>query len=361
MDATNPDILGMTEADLAAEFGRRYGKGGYHARGTLRHLHASCGLGGLDRAPEFLDNPELAARIIEDFAFTLPAVERAESEGDTVKFTLAFPGGRRVEAVIVPMARHKTLCVSTQAGCARACAFCRTAAMGFVGNLTAGEIVAQYLTARVSFGAEIDNVVFMGMGEPFDNFDAVLGAIDILTDPRGPGLLPGRLSLSTCGHVAGLRRLASLAEGDRAGSGGKYGLVTVAVSLHSGIDAVRSSLMPVNRLWPLAALKDALLALPHSRVKDRLYFEYMVIPGVNDTVEAADALAAFLGGIVAKVNLIAFVAPEGSPLPSAGPGDAERFWALLRARGIPCFTRKGKGERIRASCGQLAAGKAAES
>ncbi len=356
MSLHRPDIFGMTESDLAAEFARRYGKGRFHARATLSHLYGMGSLAGLAEREEFRDNRALANGIFEDFNRALPPVARTEREGDTVKFALTLEDGYEIEAVIVPMATHTTLCVSTQAGCARGCAFCRTGSMGLGRNLSAGEITAQYLTARFFFGADIKNAVFMGMGEPFDNFGAFRAAVEILTDPRGAALLGGNVSVSTCGHVPGLERFAELAARREEGTDGRarFDLVTVAVSLHSALDGVRSSLMPVNRTWPLARLKQALLALPHSRVKDRLYFEYLVIPGLNDTAGAADALRAYLEGLTAKVNLIAFVAPERSALPSATEADVERFWRLLRERGIPAFTRKGKGAGIRASCGQLA-------
>jgi len=353
------NILGLTERAVTAEFAARYGKGAYHARGVMRRLYAAGNLDGLGDAPEFRDNPALARRVIADFPTALPPVSRRVEDGETVKFALGLGGGREVEAVIIPMSGHYSLCVSTQVGCARNCAFCRTARMGFVRNLEAWEIVAQYMAARFVLGADIRNIVFMGMGEPFDNLDAVLEAVDVLTEPRGAAILPGRISLSTCGQVAGLEGLRARADAEPSKG---YRLLTLAVSLHAARDDVRGAIMPVNAVWPLDRLKAALLALPHSREKDRLYFEYLVMPGVNDSPADADALKAFLGGMVAKVNLIAYRAPkdhpEGtpseSPRESAAPADMERFWTLLRERGIACYTRKGKGETIQASCGQLA-------
>lgn len=223
--------------------------------------------------------------------------------------------------------------------------------MGFVRDLTAAEIVAQYMTARFAFGADIRNIVFMGMGEPLDNLDAVLMAIDILTDKRGAAILPRRVSLSTCAPPGGLERFAERVarEPDK-----DYRLVTLGVSLHSANGETRSALMPVNRSNPLPALRQSLLSLPQSGDKDKIYFEYMVIPSVNDGETDALALRDYVEGIRAKVNLIAFRPPEGSPLPAATPEDVDRFWRRIRDLGIACYSRAGKGGSIQASCGQLA-------
>ncbi len=353
MESAVTNILGMGEEALAGEFSRRYGKGLYHARGTLRHLYSSGSLEGLGAQAEFRASRKLAEAVLRDFAAPLPEVAAEEEEGGTLKFALSLEDGAVVEAVVIPMRGHQSLCLSTQVGCARRCAFCRTGRMGLKRNLGAGEITAQYMAARFRFGADIRNVVFMGMGEPFDNPEGLYGSLGILLDPRGPGLLPGRVTVSTCGHAEGLEDLGRRIDRE---SGSPLRLVTLAVSLHAATDEKRSSLMPVNRAWPLNRLKEALLALPQAGIKDRLYLEYLVIPGVNDTEADADALGLFMEGLKAKVNLIAFRPPEGSPLPPSTWGSLESFWKGLRSRGIPCFTRKEKGEGILASCGQLATG-----
>jgi len=356
------NILGLNESTLLNEISSRYGKGLFHCRGLMSHAYSSGSLEGLEDSPQFRENRELAQKITDDFTCDLPPVSRALEEDGTVKFTIQLADGHCVESVIVPMKNHTSLCVSSQIGCARGCVFCRTAKMGFIRNLKAAEIIAQYMAARFVFRKDIRNIVFMGMGEPFDNLDAVLEAVDILTDPHGIGMPMRRISLSTCGHCVGLERLKEriVSESEKS-----YHLLTLSISLHSLDDKIRSALMPVNRLWPLDHLRSTLLSMPHARDKDKIYFEYMVIPGVNDTSADAALLIAFLEGFRAKVNLIAYEAPDvaESDIPKSGANlllrsasheDMDRFWGYLRASGIACFTRVSKGQRIQASCGQLA-------
>ncbi len=351
MEKEKPDIPGMGEAALTEALARAYGKGRYHAQGVIETLYSTGSLYSLSQSPRFTDNPTLAEKIRADFLCALPPVAHVLEEAGTRKFTLALHDGMEIESVIIPMKAHTTLCVSSQVGCARACAFCRTARMGFVRNLTTAEIVAQYLTARFAFGADIRNIVFMGMGEPLDNLDAVLASVDILTDPRGAAILARRISISTCAPPGGLERFAERIK-DEPEKG--YRLVTLGVSLHAANDETRSALMPVNRLNPLGGVRRSLMALPHASDKDKIYFEYMVIPSVNDREEDAQALRDFIAGFRAKVNLIAFNPPEGSPLPGATDEDVDRFWKRLRAHDLACYSRSGKGSSIQASCGQLA-------
>lgn len=336
---------------MSAEFSARYGKGLFHCRGAMSALYTAGSLAGLDETEPFRDNRILARQISDDYEFSLPSVSRVLEKDGTVKFTLALSDGRSVESVIIPMKNHTSLCVSSQVGCARGCVFCRTAQMGLIRNLSASEIVAQYMTARFVFKKEIRNIVFMGMGEPLDNLDAVLESIDILTHCHGAAVLPRRISLSTCGQCQGLGRLKERIERE---SEKNYHLVPLSISLHSVDNEVRDSLMPVNRQWPLPQLRQTLLAMPHARDKDKIFFEYMVIPSVNDSAGDAAGLKVFMEGFHAKVNLIAFEAPEGSSLPSASREDVDRFWSRLRALDIACFSRISKGLRIQASCGQLA-------
>jgi 23S rRNA (adenine2503-C2)-methyltransferase len=351
MEKEKTDIPGMGEAALTKALARAYGKGRYHAQGVIETLYSTGSLETLACSPRFTDNPELAEKIRADFLCALPPARRVSEEAGTKKFTLSLHDGMEIESVIIPMKAHTTLCVSSQVGCARACTFCRTARMGFVRNLTTAEIVAQYLTARFTFGADIRNIVFMGMGEPLDNLGAVLEAVDILTDPHGAAILARRISISTCAPPGGLEQFAERIK-DEPEKG--YRLVTLGVSLHAANDETRSALMPVNRLNPLGAVRRSLTALPHASDKDKIYFEYMVIPSVNDSEDDAQALRDFIAGFRAKVNLIAFNPPEGSPLPGVTDEDVDRFWKRLRAHDLACYSRSGKGSAIQASCGQLA-------
>ncbi|HKL84814.1 MAG TPA: 23S rRNA (adenine(2503)-C(2))-methyltransferase RlmN [Treponemataceae bacterium] len=351
MNTEKIDIFSMDEDALAEEFVIRYGKGLFHARATLRHLYTEGSLENLPSSRDFFDNPSLADKIRTDFCDALPPIGLSLKENGTIKSTLSLRDGSSIEFVIIPMKEHTTLCVSAQVGCARGCAFCRTAHMGFTRNLSAGEIVAQYMTARFIYKADIQNIVFMGMGEPMDNLESVLSAIDIFTDPRGPGILHKRISISTCGQCKGLETLyRRILEAPKK----NYHLITLSISLHALNNSLRDRLMPVNIQWPLEVLKERLLSLPHSRDKDKIYFEYMVIPSVNDSEKDALALSEFIAGIPAKVNLIAFSAPENSPWKSATKAEVDQFWLYLRKLNVPCFNRKSKGQNIQASCGQLA-------
>jgi 23S rRNA (adenine2503-C2)-methyltransferase len=351
MSCERPNILGFSKERLTTEFTNRYNKGQYHSRGVIEHLYSTGSLAGLENTACFADNRALAKNIIADFTDNLPPVSRILEEHGTIKFTLALGDGHEIESVIIPMKHYTSLCVSSQVGCARGCSFCRTARMGFIRDLSAAEIVAQYMTARFTFGVDIRNIVFMGMGEPLDNLDAVLASVDILTDRRGCALLHRRISISTCAPPVGLSVLRERIALDATK---EYRLLTLGVSLHAASHELRSALMPVNRLWQDGDLRRTLLEMPQATDKDKIYFEYMVIPSINDGEADADALERFVSGFRAKVNLIAFQPPEGSAYHAASRADVDRFWGYLRRRGIACYSRISKGSAIQASCGQLA-------
>lgn len=346
------NLLGMDYQDIVNFFKTKYGKGEYHASGLMKHLYRNGTLTGLEKQEEYIHNSSLAKALQKDWSFSYPREKESLRQGDTHKFSLILEDGQTVESVYIPMENHGTLCVSSQAGCKRGCAFCRTARMGLKRNLQAAEIVAQYMYSHFVLRKAPQNLVFMGMGEPMDNLDAVLKAIAILTHHKGADLLPRSISISTCGQVDGLLRLADIIrkEPER-----MLHLVPLAVSLNAVKNSLRDRLMPVNRKWPLETLKEALLNLPQSGIKDKLYLEYILIPGVNNRAEDAQGLARFMEGITAKVNLIPLNAPENSEFISAGQDDLHSFRDKLIKLGIACFCRKRKGDEILASCGQLAA------
>jgi len=264
--------------------------------------------------------------------------------GTTTKLVIGLADGRRAEAVIIPMrgGRHATVCVSSQVGCKMGCTFCHTARLGLVRNLTAAEIVGQVLAATAHVGARPRNVVFMGMGEPLDNLDAVAEAVAVLTDQVGLGLAPRHVTISTVGRVDQFARMAEL----------RLDRVNLAVSLGSADDAVRSRLMPVNRSHDLAALKAALLAYPLGRGR-RVLIGYVLLAGVNDALADADRLADWLVGLPALVNLIPFNDFAGSGFRSPEPAAVEAFRARLDARGLAVRLRMTKGDEVMAACGQL--------
>lgn len=273
-------------------------------------------------------------------------VTRRLREGDLTKFIQRAPDGFETESVIIPMwrkeSRWTTLCVSSQIGCAMGCTFCETAQLGKLRNLSAAEIVGQLVAARCQFETKIDNVVFMGMGEPFDNFDEVIQAIRVLTDPLGLSLGMSRITISTVGRVEGIRRLASLG----------WRRINLAVSLNAPNDEIRSQIMPINRVEPMADLRGALLDYP-LRTCQFFMIEYVLIPGVNDAPDHARQVADYLRGIKCCVNVIPYNPRHESPWPAPDEQSVQRFLGQLQEAGQFCKKRETKGRSHMAACGQL--------
>jgi 23S rRNA (adenine2503-C2)-methyltransferase len=286
----------------------------------------------------------------------VPFVVRARRERGVVKLCLELGDGALVESVLIPMRTRPrgderlTLCLSTQVGCRMGCAFCATGRMGFVRDLEPEEIVAQAEAAE-RVARRPDKLVFMGMGEPLDNLERWREAVRLLTVSRRVGGRPPLafstkdMTLSTAGHVDGLDALAPVFPRK----------MTLAVSLNAANDELRSRLMPSNRRWPLAALRDALLRFP---IRKRTFLaEYVVFAGVNDGEEHARELAEYLSPFRSLVNLIAYNPPaQGGPnwLASPTAAQVERFRRLLGRHGQVARRRETKGRRIAAACGQLA-------
>ncbi|MAY75895.1 MAG: hypothetical protein CMJ31_14480 [Phycisphaerae bacterium] len=269
------------------------------------------------------------------------------------------------ESVIIPMrgrtgTHTHTLCVSSQVGCAMGCRFCETAQMGLVRSLTAEEIVGQWWAATHLKNARIDNIVFMGMGEPLDNIDEVIRAIAALTDHNGAGVAMSRITISTVGRVDGLRKLDEVVkrEGWR-----RLGL---AVSVNAPNDDVRDDLMPINRKWDMAELRDALLNFRRGSHR-KICFEYVVIPGVNDDREHARQLAAYLEPFtkptagrtgkspVGLVNVIPYNPRRDSPWPAPTEESVDQFMSWLTDDGLFVKRRRTKGRAMMGACGQLGA------
>jgi 23S rRNA (adenine2503-C2)-methyltransferase len=275
----------------------------------------------------------------------LRATEVQESEDGTLKARFETADGFPVEAVAMRHRNRRTVCVSSQSGCPLACSFCATGTMGLGRNLTAGEIVEQVLTlARMlrDRGARVSNLVMMGMGEPFLNYDAVLDACRTLNDREGFGLGARSMAISTAGWIPGIDRLAD-----------EPLQVKLALSLHAPNEALRSELMPVTRRYGLDELMAACRRY-RERTGRRIFVEYLLLDGVNDTDELARQLAALLAGGGFHVNLIAYN-PTGSQYRGSPQGRVEAFAAILRARGVPASYRRSHGQDIDAACGQLAA------
>ena len=342
-------LFNLTLEEITLLLKKSYGKGEFHGKGLFSHIYRKGDLSQLENSPGFKHNPALAKKIQKDFPLKWPLLVNEKEEEGTVKALLEFPDGSRAESVFIPMFGHNTLCLSSQVGCGRGCSFCRTANMGLVRDLTAGEIVAQVMYHLFKEKRELRNIVFMGMGEPLDNFDNVIRAIDILTDPRGLSLNKKFISLSTCGQVDGLKRLIKEIQ-DHPEK--QYSALRLAISINSADNNKRNTMMPVNKIWPLEVLKETLKGLPQSREKNRLYFEYVLISGVNDGQEDAKLLLDFLEGLGGKVNLIPLHDSKSDQIPSQD--SLNNFWQWIRAGGRECRTRKSKGQSILAACGQLA-------
>ncbi len=334
---------------LVAAFGERFGKGEYHALAYFRSIHRN-GVPDPRGLPEYARNPRLADEVAAQMPVVLPPVCGRSGDGDTYKFLLRLRDGLESESVVIPMRSYKSLCVSSQVGCKMGCAFCETARLGHLRNLTAGEIVAQVLVARQVLDEPIENVVFMGMGEPMDNLDNVLRAVRILSDQRGLAIPLPSITLSTVGHVDGIRQLARLAA--RPPPGGVPRL-RLAVSLNAPNDALRSELMPVNLRWNLAQLREALLDFPLLRPRDLLFLEYVLLHCVNDTRAHAQEIVDFCQGLKACVNLIPFNPGPDSPYQRPPEPHVKRFHQWLLEAGQYTRIRGVKGLDAMAACGQL--------
>ena len=276
----------------------------------------------------------------------LETASRLESEDGSTKFAFRLPDGAVIETVLMPNRTHYTVCVSTQVGCAMGCDFCATAAMGLVRNLGAGEIVQQVVEVARALppGKEVRNIVFMGMGEPLHNYTNLMAALDILQEDNGFGLSARRLTVSTSGLVPAILRYAR--DGVRA---------NLAISLNGVNDAMRTSLMPVNRRWNIEALLAACREVPYEN-RYRITFEYVLLGGVNDGLDQARQLVRLLHGFKCKVNLIPYNAHPGSAYEPPSMEHARRFQRVLLDKGILVTLRISKGQDIQAACGQLATG-----
>ncbi len=286
--------------------------------------------------------------------------QRQTAADGTVKSLFRLASGREVESVLIPdfdedgHAKRLTVCVSSQVGCAMGCHFCATGLMGFHQNLTAGEIYEQVwrmnAVAEARFGRGVTNVVYMGMGEPLQNYAAVVESAALLTDPDALGLAPRRITVSTVGLA---RRIRALADDQAEGRAVPFHL---AVSLHAPTDPQRSAIMPVNRSekTDLGALRDAVEHY-YARTGRRLTYEYCMFAGVNDSEADARALAAVARWAPSKVNLIMYNPVAGTDFTSTDETRLDAFIGVLVAEGVRVTVRRSRGQDIDAACGQLAA------
>jgi 23S rRNA (adenine2503-C2)-methyltransferase len=339
------NLKALDKAGLSA-FVAGLGERPYRARQLYRWLYARG-------ATDFGEMTDLAkdtrARLAAEASIpTLSVAAETASEDGTRKFLFRLPDGESVETVWIPEPGRTTLCVSTQVGCGLGCSFCLTAQGGLTRNLEAWEIVEQVLAvARLIPDPPVTNVVMMGMGEPLANLSAVVPAIEHLVDGEGIHLAPRRVTVSTAGLVPQMAEL-----------GRRAPYVNLAVSLGATTDPVRDELIPINRRWPLKALLEACRAYPLPP-RRRIFFEYMLIRGLNDTPADARRLVRLVHGVRCKVNLMAYNPVPGVPYERPDDGAVLAFQEILREAGLWAFVRRSRGRDIRAACGQLRASREA--
>jgi 23S rRNA (adenine2503-C2)-methyltransferase len=313
----------------------------FHGRQVFHWIHRR----GVADVAEMTDlSRDLRDRLASAYVITTPRLESRQVSADgTTKFLLRLEDGRRIESVYIPDTPAQTFCVSTQVGCAMACAFCLTGTMGLTRHLSAGEIAGQVrvLAHATGLAGTSFNIVLMGMGEPLHNYDATMKALRMLADDQGLAVHPRRVTLSTVGVLPGLERLAN-----------EPLMPNLAISLHGTTEAQRDALVPVNRKYRLEDLMDACRRFPLRR-RSRITFEYVLLAGVNDTLEDARRLARLLGGLKAKVNLLALNEAAGIPFSRPSDRHVDAFARTLADRGVLVSVRKSRGRDIRAACGQL--------
>ena len=285
----------------------------------------------------------LRQELDENFYITVPeAVRRQVSRMDgTRKYLWKLRDGNCVESVLMQYHHGNTICISSEVGCAMGCAFCASTLGGLVRRLEPSEMLDQVIFTQLDSGLPISNIVLMGIGEPLDNYDTVLKFLHLVNDPEGLNIGMRHISLSTCGLVPKIDRLA---EEDLQ--------ITLSVSLHAPDNETRSGIMPVNRAYPVEELIDACRRY-FDKTGRRISFEYAMIRGVNDTPEAAELLLRRLKGMMAHVNLIPLNNVEESPLKPSTPAAVARFQKILNEGGVTATVRRTLGSDIDASCGQL--------
>jgi 23S rRNA (adenine2503-C2)-methyltransferase len=268
-------------------------------------------------------------------------IESHPSADGTIKWVMELQDGQRIETVFIPEGRRRTICVSSQVGCALECAFCATARQGFNRNLTVSEIIGQIWHAARQLDQPPTNVVMMGMGEPLANFEAVVKAMEIMQDDLAYMLAKQRVTLSTSGIVPNIYRLREVSE------------VSLAVSLHAPNDTLRDQLVPINRKYPLSELLPACKAYIGDDKRRKVTWEYVMLDGVNDSLAHAKQLIRLLEGIPSKLNLIPFNPFAGSDFGTSPPERIESFRLRLTRAGIFAMARRTRGDEIAAACGQL--------
>ena len=316
----------------------------YRARQILNWLYQNP----VSTFEEMTNLPKTLRTKIESLSYlrTLATTAVKTALDGTRKFLFTLQDGNTIESVLIPEKKHLTICISTQVGCAMGCSFCLSGKDGLIRNLTAAEIVNQIYVIKNDFldKEETINIVFMGMGEPLANFDNTCKALRILTDPLGFNFPPRRITVSTAGLIPEIKKL------------GQELPVNLAISLNAATDELRNVLMPINRRYPLDKLiKAASQAILPSR--KHITYEYILIDGVNDSLQDARALSSLLRGVRCKVNLIPFNEYKGGSFKRPTTQAVDQFQQYLSSKNLTVLVRHSKGKEIAAACGQLSCGR----
>ena len=335
------EILELTLDQLSCKFKQEFGKGLFHASALYREIF-KFGNRNFLNADEFEASPVFAGQLKNKISITPGQVIETFKENNLTKFITRLWDGQKIESVIIPMTNHHTLCVSSQVGCKMGCRFCETAKMGFKRNLLTSEITGQLFNARFILKENIKNIVFMGMGEPFDNFNHVIQAVRVMNEQKGFNVALRHITVSTVGLISGIEKLGSM---DLQG-------LRLAVSINAPDDKTRSWLMPVNKTAPLQKLKKVLKKFLLPR-RGCFLFEYILIKGLNDSLEDALQLSEYIKPLPVRLNLIPYNPVNGFDYEPPCDDDMHRFADVLTDKGIFVIKRWSKGRSVAAGCGQL--------
>ena len=333
-------ILSHTQGSFVDAVTARLGKGSVHAGLVYEEFFRTGIVTG--SSPAFNNAQVLYQAICAQVDFCPLPLASEKHDGMTGKVLLKTQDNLQVETVMIPMQSGGTVCVSSQVGCRMGCAFCETGRMGLLRSLTAAEIVSQVFVARHQIGFPLRNVVFMGMGEPFDNYDEVMQAAQVLCDPKGMGIGSRHITVSTSGCIEGIHRLRT--EGEWAPN--------LAVSVNAPSDEERNRLMPVNRRHNMQELYAAMSEYCKATGR-QILAAYVLLKGRNDTLEHADRLAGYLKGLDVKINLIPYNPQTRDTFAAPEAAVVDAFALRLRQHGYRTLLRATKGRDIMAACGQL--------
>ena len=331
-------ISSYTLEQLAEQL-KAMGQPAFRAKQIFHWLHQKL----VTEFSAMTDQPKaLLAKLEEEYYIAAPVIQRRQQSKDgTVKYLFRLADGNCIETVVMRYNYGNTVCVSTQVGCRMGCRFCASTQAGRVRNLEAGEIAAEIYAAQKDIGERISHIVLMGIGEPLDNFDNVMDFLTIISSPEGVNIGMRNISLSTCGIVPQIDKLAE-----------KKLQLTLSISLHAPNNAMRSQMMPVNDAYPVEELIAA--CRRYQKVTGRrISFEYSMVRGVNDSPATARELAKLIRGMGAHVNLIPINPVDGSPYSATDAENVKRFQNMLTELGVNATVRRRLGSDISAACGQL--------